>query len=55
MPARFGFTERLKGVPTVLIARPDGKLVNEGNVFAFTDARHMTPDGLAQYLARWPD
>src|ERR1700743_3814162 len=43
VPARFGFTDRLKGVPTVLVATPDGQLVNQGNVFAFTDARHMTP------------
>jgi thiol-disulfide isomerase/thioredoxin len=54
VPARFGFHERLKGVPTVLVATPDGNLVNDGNVFAFTDARHMTPGALADYLARWP-
>jgi thiol-disulfide isomerase/thioredoxin len=54
VPARFGFTERLKGVPTVLVATPDGKLVNPGNVFAFTDARHMTPKALADYIAKWP-
>jgi thiol-disulfide isomerase/thioredoxin len=54
VPARFGFTERLKGVPTVLVATPDGKLVNQGNVFAFTDARHMTPKALADYIAKWP-
>lgn len=54
VPARFGFTERLKGVPTVLIATPDGKLVNPANVFAFTDARHMTPKALADYIAEWP-
>lgn len=53
VPARFGYTTRLKGVPTVLIADPDGKLVNGGDVFAFTDARHMTPQALADYLAKW--
>lgn len=53
IPARFGFSKRLDGVPTVLIAEPDGKLVNGGHVFAFTDARHMTPKGLADYLAFW--
>jgi thiol-disulfide isomerase/thioredoxin len=53
IPARFGFTKRLTGVPTVLIAEPDGWLVNRGHVFAFTDARHMTPKGLADYLANW--
>jgi len=54
VPARFGFIDRLKGVPTVLVATPDGKLVNPGNVFAFTDARHMTPKSLADYIAKWP-
>jgi thiol-disulfide isomerase/thioredoxin len=53
IPARFGYTERLKGVPTVLVATPDGKLVNDGNVFALSDARHMTPQSLAAYLAEW--
>lgn len=51
--ARFGYKERLKGVPTLLIATPDGKLVNDGDVFAFTDARHMTPQALADYLAKY--
>ena len=53
VPAKFGYTTRLKGVPTVLVATPDGKLVNDGNVFALTDARHMTPQSLAAYLAQW--
>ncbi|HEY4078756.1 MAG TPA: thioredoxin family protein [Rhizomicrobium sp.] len=53
IPARFGFTARLTGVPTVLIATPDGKLVNRDNVFATSDARHMTPQALSEYLARY--
>lgn len=53
IPARFGYTQRLKGVPTVLVATPDGKLVNDGHVFALSDARNMTPQSLADYLARW--
>jgi thiol-disulfide isomerase/thioredoxin len=53
IPARFGFTARLTGVPTVLVATPDGKLVNDGHVFALSDARHMTPQSLAEYLAEW--
>ena len=28
IPARFGFTKRLEGVPALLIVTPDGKLVN---------------------------
>lgn len=54
VPARFGFKERLRGVPTILVARPDGTLVNRGNVFAATSARKMTPADLSEYLARWP-
>jgi len=55
VPARFGFKDRLKGVPTVLVATPGGKLVNGGHVFALSDARHMTPQSLAAYLAQWTD
>jgi thiol-disulfide isomerase/thioredoxin len=53
VPARFGYKERLKGVPTILVATPGGKLINDGHVFALTDARHMTPQSLAEYLAQW--
>ncbi len=53
IPARFGFKTRLKGVPTILVATPEGKLVNGDNVFAATDARHMTPQSLAAYLSQW--
>ena len=53
VPARFGFKERLVGVPTVLVANADGSLVNKNDVFALADARHMTPQALADYLARY--
>ena len=53
IPARFGYTKRLEGVPTVLVATPDGKLVNDGHVFALSNASHMTPQSLAAYLAEW--
>jgi thiol-disulfide isomerase/thioredoxin len=53
IPARFGLTKRLVGVPTVLIATPDGKLVNGGDVFALADARHMEPQAVADWLAKW--
>lgn len=53
VPARFGFKDRLKGVPTLLIATPDGKLVNPSDVFATTNARGMTPQSLADYLAKY--
>ena len=53
IPARFGITERLEGVPSVLIADPDGKLIDRGHISALADARSMTPQALADWLAEW--
>jgi len=53
IPARFGITRRLEGVPSVLVADPDGKLVDAGHVAALADARSMTPQGIADWLAQW--
>lgn len=54
VPARFGVTKQLEGVPAILIVEPDGKtLVDAGHVSALQDARHMTPQGLADWLAKW--
>lgn len=53
IPARFGITKRLEGVPSVIIAEPNGKFVNEGKISALSDARHMTPQGVADWLAQW--
>lgn len=50
--ARFGISH-LDGVPTVLIADANGKLLNEGHVSALTDARHMTPQAVADWVAQW--
>ncbi|MEO8301773.1 MAG: thioredoxin family protein [Rhizomicrobium sp.] len=55
IPARFGITERLKGVPALLIATPEGKLVNGDNIFATADAHSMTPQAIAAYLAKYAD
>src|ERR1700749_1733792 len=49
IPARFGITERLEGVPALLIATPDGKLVNGTDVFATASASEMTPRSVADY------
>ena len=50
---RFGVT-LAGGVPAVLIVEPDGKtLVDAGHISALEDARHMTPQGLADWLAMW--
>lgn len=53
IPARFGITTRLQGVPSVIIAEPNGTFVNEGKISALSDARHMTPQGVADWLAQW--
>ena len=53
IPARFGITGKLEGVPSVLIATPDGKLVNGGHIAALADARNMTPQAIADWLAQW--
>ena len=53
IPARFGITKRLEGVPALLIATPDGQLVNGTNVFATASASEMTPKSVADYLAKY--
>ena len=54
IPARYGITKRLEGVPALLIVDPrTDKLVNPGKVAALADARSMTPQALADWLAQW--
>ncbi len=54
IPARYGITDRLKGVPAVLIVDPrTDRLVNKGHEFALSDARSMSPQALADWLAQW--
>jgi thiol-disulfide isomerase/thioredoxin len=45
--------EKLKGVPTIVIAEPDGRPINVTNSAELADARSMTPQGLADWLAKW--
>ena len=53
IPARFG-VDLSGGVPAVLIVKADGKtLVNAGHISALEDARHMTPQDIADWLAKW--
>ena len=53
IPARFGVTKKLEGVPALLIATPDGKLVNGKDIFATASASEMTPKTVADYLAKY--
>lgn len=54
VPARYGITGRLAGVPAVLIIDPrTDRLVNKGHETALSDARSLTPQALADWLAEW--
>lgn len=54
IPAHYGITDRLKGVPSLLVVDPrSDTLLNAGRTAALADARSMTPQGLADWLASW--
>lgn len=54
VPAAYGIHKRLEGVPSLLVVDPrNNKLLDEGHVSALADARHMTPQALADWLAQW--
>ena len=54
IPAHYGITNRLEGVPALLVVDPaTDKLVDAGHIAALSDARHMTPQSLADWLAQW--
>src|SRR3954471_20078113 len=54
VPARWGITTRLEGVPAVLIVDPNtNALINKGHIAALADARHMTPQAIGDGLAQW--
>lgn len=51
--AHYGITS-LAGVPALLIVDPKtDRLVNRDRLFALADARNMTTQGLADWLAQW--
>jgi len=51
--AHWGIMQ-LKGVPAVLVVDPKtDRLVNRDRLFALADARTMTPQALADWLAQW--
>ena len=55
IPARYGFHERLEGVPALLVVDPvSGKqLVSKAKIADLADARHMEPQQLANWIAQW--
>jgi thiol-disulfide isomerase/thioredoxin len=54
IPAHWGLTQRLEGVPALLVVDPTSdKLLDAGQTSALSDARYMTPQALADWLARW--
>lgn len=53
IPARYGIV-RPAGVPALLVIDPKtGKLLNKGHETALSDARAMSPQALANWLASW--
>ena len=51
---RYGVTGRLTGVPSLLVIEPRANtLINQGHTAALADARSMTPQALADWLASW--
>lgn len=52
--SKFGIA-KLQGVPTVVIADADGRTINITNTADLANARAMTPQGIADWLARWAE
>jgi thiol-disulfide isomerase/thioredoxin len=53
IPARYGIA-RPEGVPALLVIDPKtNTLLNPGRTSALADARSMTPQALADWLAQW--
>ena len=54
IPARYGIHGRLEGVPSLLVVDPaTDRLIDAGHIAALADARHMSPQALADWLAQW--
>jgi hypothetical protein len=54
IPAHYGIKDRMEGVPSVLIVDPrTDRLLNPGHTAALADARSMSPQALADWLASW--
>lgn len=54
IPAHYGITHRLEGVPSLLVVDPrTDALLDKDHISALEDARSMTPQALADWLAQW--
>lgn len=54
VPAHYGITQRLAGVPALLVVDPrTDTLLDGGHIAALADARSMNPQALADWLAQW--
>jgi thiol-disulfide isomerase/thioredoxin len=54
IPTAYGLSGHMGGVPNLLIVDPvSGRLVDAGHTSALEDARSMTPQALADWLAQW--
>lgn len=56
IPARWKQVDAMKngGVPAILVVDPiTNKLVDDGHIAALEDARHMTPQAIADWIAQW--
>lgn len=54
IPAHYGVTNRMEGVPSVFVVDPrTDKLLNPDRTAAIQDARSMSPQALADWLASW--
>ena len=52
--AHYGIARRLEGVPSLLVVDPGtDTLLDGGHISALEDARNMTPQALADWLAQW--
>ncbi len=52
IPARYGIA-KVDGVPSLLVVGKHDRLLDAGHTAALADARSMTPQALADWLARW--
>jgi thiol-disulfide isomerase/thioredoxin len=55
IPARYGVTTKLEGVPAIFVVDPKSgqQLVSKAQVADLADARHMQPQDLANWLAKY--